>query len=297
MTALYDVLRQDFAAAIGAFGNTDFHDMNICANRLMSNVVFGEESDRKYMVPGYFLRIVANDFLALQDEAVAKMIRQSAEYFVTAIDRGFKEDLDLTTIWNGFFNYTEKKRDHLMSSVERKTYRENRTFTAQGFAYLTKRFFNDPFLASRHGVLLRALLTEADRLIRNHGADNRELVLFSLMTALDWVDRYVAVAFAAAEKSGDTDNIKRDLDPYLKAIQTWYSGSEKIPYNDATEILCDILVRWREYYLRFLERAKISPEEERRVELPGQVKQRIGETIAHALQKDIIDKEQKRKRR
>jgi len=184
-----------------------------------------------------------------------------------------------------------------MSAVERKAYKTNRAFTAQGLEYLTKRFFDDPFLASRDGVLLRALLLEADRLIRNHGAENRELVFLSLMTALDWVDRYVAIAFAAAEKSGDSDRVKGDLDSYLNRIQTWYSGSEKIPYNGATAILCDILVRWREYYLRYLERTRTSPEEERRVELPGQVKQRIGETIAQALQKDIVDRDQKRKKR
>jgi hypothetical protein len=34
----------------------------------------------------------------------------------------------------------------------------------------------------------------------------------------------------------------------------------------------------------------VSPGEERRVELPGQVRQRIGETIAQALQRDIGEK-------
>jgi hypothetical protein len=109
MTAIYDVLRQDFAAAKAAFGNSDFHDMNICANRLMSNVVFGEESDKKYMVPGYFLRIVANDFLALQDEAVSKTIRPVAEYFVTAIDRGFKEDVRFDSYLEWVFRLYRKK--------------------------------------------------------------------------------------------------------------------------------------------------------------------------------------------
>lgn len=293
MTSIYDILKQDFAAAREAFANTDFHNMNICANRLMGNVIFGEKGDRKYMVAGYFLRIVANDFLVRTDEEDAKSIRQHAEQFVAAIDRGFKEDLELTAIWKGFFDYTQRKRENLMSSAERKVYTENRAFTARGFAYLTARFFNDPFLTSQDGVLLRVFLIEADRLIRNHGANNRELVLFSLIRALDWVDRYIVVAVADAERTGNANKIRDNFNPYLERIQNWYSGSEEIPYRDATGVLCDILVVWRELYLRYMERSRTS-EEERRVELPGQVRQRIGETIAQALQKDIVDKDKKR---
>jgi hypothetical protein len=298
MTAIYDVLKQDFASAKEAFANTDFHNMNICANRLMSNVVFGHESDRKYMVVGFFLRIIANDFLARKDEGDAKTIRQHAEQFVAAIERAFKEEVELTTIWNGFFDYTEKKREILMTAAERKVYRDNRLFTAQAFAYLAERFFNDPFLKSQDGVLLTAFLVEADRVIRNHGANNKELVLFCLMRALDWTDRYIVVAVFDAEKTGNSSNpIKESIKPYLERIQKWYSGSEEVPYREATGVLCDILIMWRELYLRYLERSKASLEEERRMELPGQVRQRIGETIAQALQKDIAKKEQNRTRR
>jgi hypothetical protein len=297
MTPIYDVLKQDFAAAKEAFANTDFHNMNVCANRLMSNVIFGEKSDWKYMVAGYFLRIVANDFLVRKDEDDVKSIRQHAEQFVAAIDRGFKEDLELMVIWKGFFDYTQKKRESLMSSAERKVYTENRAFTAQGFAYLTARFFNDPFLTSQDGVLLKAFIVEADRLIRNHGANNKELVLFSLIRALDWIDRYAVVAVADAERTGQSTNIRDNLKPYLERIQKWYSGAEEVPYREATEILCDILLKWRELYLRYMERSGTSPEEERRMELPGQVRQRIGETIAQALQKDIVNKDKKRNKR
>jgi len=61
MVGIYEILRQDFEAARGAFVEADFHDMNICANRLMSNVLFGFENDTKYILPGFFLRIIANE--------------------------------------------------------------------------------------------------------------------------------------------------------------------------------------------------------------------------------------------
>jgi len=296
MTGIYEILIQDFTAAKTAFENSDAHDLNICANRLMANIVFGDDGDKKYMVPGYFLRIIANDFLAIKDEAVAKSTREPAERFIGVMERAFTEQLDSKAIWNGFFEYTERKRQLFLTPNEKKAYKTNPTFTARGLAYLTQRFFDDPFLTSKDSIVLRALLIEADRLIRNHGAERKELVLYSLMRALDWLDRYLPLALADAGKSGSLESVKGDILPYIERIRRWYSGFEDLPYQDATEILCDLLLCWRKFFFRYMDRVKLSPEEERRVELPGQVRQRIGETIAQALQKDLGEKGQKFKK-
>jgi hypothetical protein len=290
MTGIYEILKQDFAAAKAAFDQSDPHNLNICANRLMANVVFGDEDDKKYMVPGYFLRIVANDFLAIKDETVAKSAREPAEHFIATIERAFTEQLDSKPIWNGFFEYTERKRQVLLPPTERRAYKLDPSFTARGVRYLTQKFFDDPFVARSNSIVLRALLTEADRLIRNHGAEHKELVVYCLMRALDWLDRYLPLAFADAEKSGSLETVKGDILPYIERMQNWYSGSEELPYHEATEILCDLLLSWRKFFFRYLDGTKVSPGEERRVELPGQVRQRIGETIAQALQRDIGEK-------
>jgi hypothetical protein len=298
MSSVYEILKQDFAAARAAFVDADFHQMNICANRLMSNVLFGgDDSDAKYLAPGYFLRIIANDFLRIRDESIAKSVRQHAERFIGEIDRGFNDELNLLVIWNGFFEYTEGKRDFSKTPVERRVYKDNRTFTARGLCFLSRKLFDDPFRSGHESILLRALITEADRLIRNHGADNKELVLFTLFTALDWLDRYFAIALSDAEKHGTAERVKDEINSYLKRINDWYSASEGPPYKDATSILCDILLGWRKYFLRYMEQSKVSAIEERRVELPGQVRQRIGETIAQALQKDVSQKGLKGKKR
>lgn len=296
MTGIYEILKEDFGAAKAAFDNSDFHNLNICANRLMANVVFGDEGDEKYMVPGYFLRIVATEFLAIKDETVATTARQPAEHFIATIERAFTEELDLTTIWNGFFDYSDARRKLFVTPVERKIYKSNPSFTARGMLYLTNKFFNDPFLSSKDSILLRALLTEADRLIRNHAAEHKELVLYSLMRALDWLDRYLPMAFADAEKSGSIESVKGDILPYVERMQVWYSGSEDLPYHNATKILCDLLLCWRNYFFRYMDRTKPSSDEERRVELPGQVRQRIGDTIAQALQREISEKGPKAKK-
>ena len=296
MTGIYEILKQDFAAAKAAFDISDAHSLNICANRLMANVVFGDEGDEKYMVPGFFLRIIANDFLAIKEEMVAKLAHEPAEHFIGVMERAFTEELDSKVIWNGFFEYSERKRQLFLSPSEKKAYKSNPSFTARGLAYLTRKFFGDPFLASNDSIVLRALLTEAERLIRNHGAERKELVLYSLMRALDWLDRYLPLALADAEKSGNVERVKGDILLYIERIQRWYSAPEDLPYQNATKLLCDLLLCWRKFFFRYMDRPKPSIEDERRVELPGQVRQRIGETIAEALQKDLGEKSQKVKK-
>jgi len=296
MTGIYEILKQDFAAAKEAFDVSDFHALNIYSNRLMSNVVFGDDDDKQYIVPGYFLRIIATEFLAIRDEKVATAALQPAGQFIAILERGFTTELDLTTIWGGFFDYSETRRKLFLTPAEGKIYKPNPSFTARGLQFLTKLFFNDPFLSRKNSIMLRALLTESDRLIRNHGAERKELVLYSLLRALDWIDRYLIVALNDAEKSASTDSVKGEILQFVERMQNWYSGSEDLPYRDATNLLCDLLVCWRNYYFRYMDRIKPASDEDRRVELPGQVRQRIGDTIAQALQRDIGEKGQKPKK-
>jgi hypothetical protein len=256
----------------------------------MSNVLFGDDSDAKYLAPGFFLRVIANDFLIIRDESLAKKVRQPAERFVGEIARGFSKELDPSLIWNGFFDYVERKRDLFKNSIERRVYKENRTFTARALGYLAQKLFDDPFLSSQDGIVLRSLLIETDRLIRNHGAENKELILFAFIIALSWLDRYLAVALSDAEKRNSTQLVKDEINLYLKRIASWYSTAQSPSLDEATSILCDILIKWRKFYLRYQEHSTAAGVEERKIELPGQIRQKIGETIAEALQRDVSRK-------
>lgn len=297
MTELLDILRQDFATARAAFNNSDPEDLNICANRLMANVAFGDESEKLYMMPGYFLRVIAVDLISIKDETVSQSSRLPAEQFISGINDAFQERLDIGAIWSAFFEYTESRYRLVQSPNERQNYRTNHAFTARGINYLTTRFFKDPFLETKDSVLLRAWLSESDRLIRNHGATQHELVLYSIMRALDWIDRYLALSIADAEKKGRSEDLKKEFISYLDRIKTWNSTSEDLPFCNATDILCDLLLCWRRFYFRYMDRTTQSTVEDKRVELSGKVKKRIGETIAHALQHDIDEKSRKHQHR
>ncbi len=296
MSDVYDATKQDFASARAAFDTNDFQHMNVCANRLMANVLFAEEDQKLYAIPGYFLRTVAGEFLAMREGDFAKELRSMAESFIAKLDIAFQRELNLTAVWEGYFEYRERERRVLLTPYERKIYKDNKTFSRKGFAYLTKELFEGDSLFHHQSALLTVIQVEADRLIRNHGAEKKDIALLLIWIALAGLNGYCLVECSSIDKEETAKCLKSKLMPYVDRIRNWYASSEEVPFTDGTSILCDLILAWRRYYVKYGEVGRTSGESERRVELPDEARKRIGETIAQALQKDLLEKHSKAKR-
>jgi hypothetical protein len=296
MAEVLSIVKQDFAAAKAAFDQRDFPQMNIFSNRLMSNLVFGEREQKELVLPGLFLKDVASDFLALREEAITDELHKSAATSITKIGEVISSDLDLVRFWNVYTEYYKNLRKLSMSPIERQAYKDNIPFTWAAMLFLSKEIFEGKALFVENGLILKGFLQEADRLMRCHGAQSRELVAFSLVKVLDWLNEYYRVMFSSVGAGIDLAAVKSRLSPFLERIKDWFQNSEELPYMNATGILCDGILEWRICYINYLERGRGPMESERRIELPVEAKKRIGDTIAEALQKDVATRRGKNKR-
>ena len=295
MTEVYEATRQDFAAARAAFDDSDFQQMNICSNRLMANVLFGDE--KLYAVPGFFMKNLAIEFVrGGVDSTLARDLRPIAEAFIAKIDKAFQPEVDLHLIWDAYFEYTENTRKLHMTPGERKTYRDNKAFSSRAFSYLASELLAGEALFHEHGFGLKAFMTEADRIVRNHGVEKKDVVLLALIVALDRLNGYIRVACSSASEGQNMDCVKSLLAPFVDRIKSWHERPEDLPYADATGTLCDIILEWRKYFLRHLEPGRVAVSEQQQIELPADAKKRIGDTIAQALQKDLVGKRGKNKK-
>jgi hypothetical protein len=278
---IYEVIRQDFAAATAAFEEADFSQLNMYSNRLMGNALFGNQ--KQYGLIGFFLKSIATDFLkgGVNTELETRL-RPIASTFISRLHECLQPTTDLNGVWEGYFAYKESSRKLHMNSVERRVYRDNVGFTKQAFSYLADELLIGDAVFHEHGLVSTAVLVEIDRAIRNHGAEQRELVLQSLVVAFDRLIGYMKVAF-----SSDAQGLRSTISPWLQRIKQWTSHEERLPYDEASEILCDMVFEWRRMYIRYMELGRAVPREERKIELPLQAKQKIGDTIAEALQKDL----------
>jgi hypothetical protein len=290
MAEILDITRQDFAAAKAAFEERDFRLMNILANRLMSNVLVGSEDEKMFALPGFFLKDMALDFITLRDDAGLNDLHKIAKASIAQVEEALKRDLDLASFWSAYLKYWNDTRKLNMSAAERKSYKDNAAFTSRAISFLSKELFTGESVFLENSLIIKGFLQEMDRIIRCHGADDREMVLCLLVKVMDWLHDYYRLACSSAQGVVNSECIKTKLSPFLERIKRWHDEQEQAPYKNASDILCDGILEWRRYYIVYLERGRLSAEAERRIELPLDTKKRIGDTIVEALQKDVAAK-------
>lgn len=282
MNESYSVVTQDFAAAISAFDEGDYPQMNVYSNRLIANSVFGQQ--RQYGIIGFFLKNVATDFLRLTVSSDSQnALKPFASAFMSKLKEALKPELELMHVWQGFFAYTESSRKIFLTPAEKQVYKENKAFTAIAFSALANELLKGEHLFEEQGQVTKAFLNESARLINSHGAQERDLVFSTLVTALDRFCDYVKVACSG--KSADC--FKSKLLPFTERMTQWREGNEGLPYADASGILADILVEWRFSFLRYFELRRFISAEEKKIELPPEARKRLGDTITEALKKDL----------
>jgi hypothetical protein len=285
----YTVLNQDFLAAIRAYEQSDFALFNVYANRLMADTVFGRE--KQYGLIGFFLKSLAIDFLRLANNSDAQNgLKPIAGAFISMLREGLnlnKQEVtpkpDVTPVWQGYFAYVDSSRKVFMHPIEKQVYKDNKPFTAAAFSVLSNELLGGDWIFEENSQITKAFLTESERLLRNHGGTERDLVLNSLVTALHRLLDYVK--FGCSGKGNEC--VKSHILPFVERIKEWMTANEKLPFNVAGDILADIILQWRLYFIRYGEIGRAIPAEEKKIELPSEAKKRIGDTIAEALKKDL----------
>jgi hypothetical protein len=291
MAEIFDICRQDFTAAKLAFEERDFRLLNILGNRLMSNVLFGSQDEKLLALPGFFIKDVALDFL--KDDTKLDELHRIAKVSIGQVDEAFKRDFDLARFWSVFLKYWNDVRKTNLTATERKAYKDNAAFTVQAMSFLSNELFKDDFVFQENSLIIKGVLQELDRIVRCHGADDSDIILGLLLRVIDWINDYYRQAFSSAQGVVNVELVKSQLSPLLEAVKEWRATKEILPFTNGSTILCDAILEWRRCFIRYLERGRLSPEAERRIELPLDTKKRIGDTIAEALQRDVAKRGKK----
>jgi hypothetical protein len=263
----------------------DFENMNVFANRMMSNAVI--ESDRKFMLIGFLLKDSAIEMLQLRGAAKDGAI-STAKSLVTRFaqnldDLSRRADFDEEAMWNEYVDLSERIRRFHLLPVEEKAYSANREFTRKVANWMLDHLTsNQELLLEPKSRLLKGCLNEIGRAYRVHGADRREIVIFSLLTALDRVYSYARFAYLKGTEL-DTRRMQDTIFPYLDRISKVVSG--EIQAKTVDDILCELIAKWREAFVNYMELREVSGMAvERGVQLPEETKKKITEAITSSLE-------------
>ena len=297
MGLAFQITRQDFQAARSAFISRNYELMNILANRLMTNAVLGKHAERECAVPGFFLKEIALNAGNCPPEGSGnERILRSGERFIRVLDQAFKETPDLETMWSGYAVFVDGVRSAGKHEVEAKAYKDVPEFTGGVIDYLINDLLSIEEVCQENSRILTGMLSEVNRLVLSHGAQQSDLVSWCLLRAVERLHTY-HVFSCIGHGQWDVQVLKARSEPYVVRLKECYQGvfKQKGLTKEATDFLCDLILQWRVAFIRYLEGNHPTGVKERReVELPQDAKQKITETISEILTKNLTPTGQKK---
>lgn len=282
-------LLEDLNAALIAFEQDDYQNMNIFANRIMSDAAI--LPDNKFLIFGFLLKDLAIEMMqlaAMKEPSAIATAKAHASMFVSKVKEhcardGFAED----EIWDQFVVLSENIRKFHLTPAEEKAYTNNEDFTHEIarrlLDYLQKERGS---LLDRKNLFLKGILNELGRTYRVHGARKTEIFLLSLLSALDRFYDYVFYECESPDGSVTQEKIKEIVFPHIDQIlQVFVTDSDKTAKVDG--LLCELIIKWRLAFIRNMElqvQRVLRVPVEKGVRLPEETKKRISEAVTKALE-------------
>ncbi len=291
MESVLQVIKQDFAAAVAAFEQDNFEEMNICANRLMGNALFGDSAE--LFLPGFFLKDVAGVFLTLK--SVSRTVATSTaktvglKYIGSLKEYSLGEKSDLSLAWISFFQFYRDIRKFFPSENENKIYTDNLVFTRHSFLWLIKYMNeNKEILLDQNNLFFIGILNEFERIFRSHSGELNEVLAISMVKALDRLYNYLAVTAVTQNGKIDKAKVETLIYPHIEQMEQLIYKSGKPQLTELTNSLWIITKEWRKFFIGYMEIARVkSIGVERAIEISPEMKKKLSESISKTFEKEV----------
>jgi len=290
MESISQAIKQDISAAVIAFDQDDFSEMNMFANRIMANAIFGEVED--LFLSGFFLKDVAGLFLNLRAMpksaplSTAKTV--ATKYVISVKEFTSAGTIDVKVLWVAFYQFSRDMRKFLTSETEKRVYSDNAVFTHHSFKWLM-RYLKDhkEILQDPKNFFFKGILNEFERIFRNYSGELDDVLAISLFRALDRLYDYVAVVNAHDGKI-DEDILKKSIYPYVETMEQLAYPEKREQFSDVTNVLWTITKQWRELFLQYMDIERVKAiAVQRAIELPAEMKAKLTESVSKTLEKEM----------
>jgi len=281
----YDkVILEDLTAALEAFKNDSFDNVNMFANRIMANATF---TDSKLFLTGFFLKDVASTFGTLKT-------KQKATAYSTAKSHGFKfaellknsiSSFDEEKLWKEFQKFTSIIRKFEMNEFEEKNYSDNKDFVKNSFSWLFDYLkTNKKVLLDPKNLLFKGVHYEMDRIFNTHSGNLSEIVLMSLIKALDNYYNYFRRIYLKADGCIDEEKVKTEIFPLIDQIEK--ACFPKLDFSAVNSTLWTLVKGWRCFFIQRMELLPLTVKYGKGIEMPDELKKKLSEGMTKILEKE-----------
>lgn len=286
-----EAIKQDIMAALKAFEKDDFGFVTTMGNRVTSNSLIGDRNE--LMVLGYLLREVGLEFSAIhsRDEKRIPRCKTYGQKIIQSLLSMSDKKINPKELWESYYTYENSIRKYVPTDFELAVYKDNPDFTRKATLKLIDHMRkNKTVLLDENNQLLRGVLNELTRIINVHGLGKADAVFYILIQALRGYYEYLLYSEVKEGKIDDKKALQGKIYPYIDRIINLFSGKNidnlDHIYKNSIDILAELGVEWRNYFINYMEIIRTVPEE-RKIEIPKKAKEKIGETISRALEKEV----------
>ncbi len=290
---------QDLDAAIAAFAKDRFDMMNIFANRLMANVVFG--ATPLLALAGFFAKDIAFTYGVLKrqggDVAFSTAKSIGVAYLETLKSAIHCETPDEDKLWRNYHDLRSKLRGFALSEFETGAYTDDEEFAKDSVGWLLKYLDgHKETLLNPNNVLLKGIPNEIDRVFRVHGGSLVVTYAVSLLVALDRYYQYLVLSFSSEGPPQAKSGIREVLFPLVDTITSLLLSDERIDSHRVDTLLWDLVKGWREFFIQFMDvQTRPGMVVERGIELPEDAKRDLAQALTGALEKETGKKARKKR--
>lgn len=288
---LQKVTSEDAVAAIDAFQDDKFSQMNMFANRLMANAVFGDSEN--VFLSGFFLKEVADIFLrlkAMQKTPISTAKTVAMKYLSSMKESLLSGKIDVKLSWISFFQVYRDLQDFLVTDVEKKVYTKNLDFSKDAFLWII-RYLKDKktVLRDPNNLFFKGVLNEFERIFRNHSGDLNSVFTMSLVRAMARLYDYMLIG--KSEKVIDEKKLEELLFPQIDNLEKLVYSGDNPQFEEVTHALWILVKEWREQFIKYMEPTRLAQVQvERAIEIPPEMKKKLAESVSETLEKDITPK-------
>ncbi len=287
----YDVniFQQDLKAVKNSLEKDDFDNLNIFANRVMSNsYIF---NDLEKMICGFMLKDLALILLPLEQvkssksKSTAKAL--AAGFFKKIYDQS-KDQISTENLWSEYYKFSNAVRVNTLTEHEDVAYSgENNEFTHEAVKILlTKLEEKKNNLLNPSSLLLNGILNEIIRLYKVHGGQLSDEFAYALIAALERCHNYITAILGNTETFEEEVNSK-----IIPEIQKITEIMKKVEENggkwirEIDEKIFQLSKQWREYFVLYMEYGKTA--KERVIRIPDESRKKLTEAIARSLEEEL----------
>jgi hypothetical protein len=112
-----------------------------------------------------------------------------------------------------------------------------------------------------------------------------------LVTALDRYYDYLLFSNTSPDGSTDSNAIKLGIYGLIDEVNSLLTDGgnlrSDVNYDEISLFLFRLVKAWREYFIKYMDVARVLRVEEGRFRMPEEARRKIGETVSKAIEKEV----------